>query len=169
MARVPLVMAALLDKIETPCLRQLYAYWDERRQGREFPARSDLDPLDFRYALGHVLLLDVLADPLRFRFRLHGSLLAERAGYDMTGKLADDLPDPTNRQGLIERCRGLVEARQPLAVINERILGRRRFGYEAVWLPLAKDGRTIDMLMGGVVYRDSRAAGPLDWHPNSAA
>ncbi|MGO8918746.1 MAG: PAS domain-containing protein [Stellaceae bacterium] len=162
-------MVALLDKIETPCLRRLYAYWDERRQGREFPARSDLDPLDFRYALGHVMLLDVLGDPLRFRFRLHGSVLAQRAGYDMTGKLADDLPDPTNRERLIERCRALVAARQPLAVINERILGRRRFGYEVVWLPLGEDGRTIDMLMGGLVYRDSRAAGPLDWQPDSAA
>jgi len=162
-------MAVLLDKIETPCLRRLYAYWDERRQGREFPGRRDLDPLDFRYALGHVLLLDVLADPLRFRFRLHGSLLTTRAGYDMTGRMVDELPNPANRKLLIERCRALVHARQPLAVIDERILGRRRFGYEAVWLPLSGDGRTIDMLLGGLVYRDSRAAGPLDWEPDSAA
>jgi hypothetical protein len=162
-------MAALLDKIETPCLRRLYAYWQERRQGREFPARRDLDPLDFRYALGHVLLLDVFGDPVRFRFRLHGSLLTERAGYDMTGKMIDELPNPENRQLLIKRCHALVAARQPLAVIDERILGRRRYGYEAVWLPLATDGRTIDMLMGGLVYRDSRAAGPLDWQPDPAA
>lgn len=162
-------MAALLDKIETPCLRRLYAYWDERRQGREFPARRDLDPLDFRFALGHVLLLDVLAEPQRFRFRLHGSLLTERAGYDMTGRMIDELPNPANRHLLIERCRALVATRQPLAVIDERVLGGRRFGYEAVWLPLAQDGRTIDMLMGGLVYRDSRAAGPLDWQPDPAA
>ncbi|HXY99311.1 MAG TPA: PAS domain-containing protein [Stellaceae bacterium] len=166
-------MAALLDKIETPCLRRLYAYWDERRQGREFPARRDLDPLDFRYVLGHVLLLDVLAEPLRFRFRfrfrLHGSLLAERAGYDMTGKMIDELPNPANRQMLIDRCRALVEGRQAVAVIDERILGRRRFGYEAVWLPLAQDGCTIDMLMAGLVYRDSRDAGPLDWQSESDA
>lgn len=162
-------MAVLLDKIETPCLRQLYAYWDERRQGREFPARHDLDPLDFRYALGHLLLLDVLGEPLRFRFRLHGSLLTERAGYDMTGRLVEELPHPANRRMLIERCRMLVAERQPMAVVHERILGPRRFGYEAVWLPLAKDGHTIDMLLGGLVYRDSQAAGPLDWQPDPAA
>ena len=162
-------MSAFLDKIETPCLRQLCAYWDERRQGREFPARRDLDPLDFRYALGHILLLDVLDNPRRFRFRLHGSELTARAGYDMTGKLVDELPDPANRMHLIERCQMLLETRQPLAVINERILGQRRFGYEAVWLPLAGDGEHIDMLMAGLVYRDSRAAGPLDWQPGSAA
>ena len=47
--------------------------------------------------------------------------------------------------------------------------GERRFGYEAVWLPLAGDGEHIDMLMAGLVYRDSRDAGPLDWQPHSAA
>jgi len=162
-------MSALFDKIETPCLRRLYAYWEERRQGRAFPARRDLDPLDFRYALGHVVLLDVLRDPVRFRFRLHGSELTARAGYDMTGKLVDELPNPKNRALLIERCHMLVETGQPVAVIDERLLGQRRFGYEAVWLPLADDGEHIDMLMAGLVYRDSRAAGPLDWQPDSAA
>jgi len=162
-------MSALLDNIETPCLRRLYAYWEERRQGRAFPARRDLDPLDFRYALGHITLLDVLTDPVRFRFRLHGSELVERAGYDMTGKLVDEVPNPTFRTVLVARCRTLLETRQPMRVTDERILGERRFGYEAVWLPLAGDGEHIDMLMAGLVYRDSRDAGPLDWQPHSAA
>lgn len=162
-------MAAFIDQIETPCLRQLCAYWDERRRDRTFPARRDLDPLDFRQALGHVVLIDVLADPVRFRFRLHGSLLSARAGYDMTGKMVEELPDPVNRALLLERCHGLVATRQPLVVVDQRIVGQRRYGYEAVWLPLARDGRTIDMLLGGLVYRDSRAAGPLDWEPDSVA
>jgi hypothetical protein len=157
------VMAALLDKIETPCLRELYAYWDARRHGREFPARRDIDPLDLRFVLGHVLLLDVLHEPLRFRFRLHGSELALRAGYDMTGKMVDELPGEGNRAVLLQRCRTLLEMRQPLAVINERLIEKRVFGYEAVWLPLAADGRTIDMLLGALIYRDSRQAGPLEW------
>lgn len=162
-------MAALLDTIETPCLRQLYLYWEERRRGREFPARRDLDPVEFRFALGHVVLIDVLRDPLRFRFRLHGSELSLRAGYDMTGKMVDDLPNPANRAILLERCAGLVATRLPLRVLDQRPLGKRLFGYEALWLPLARDGSTIDMLMGAVVYRDSRAAGPLEWQPESAA
>jgi hypothetical protein len=156
-------MAALLDDIETPSLRQLYAYWDERRHGRKFPARGDLDPIDFRYVLGNVLLIDVLDNPQRFRFRLHGSDLAARAGYDMTGKMVDDLPNPENRALLIERCRMLVETRRPVAAVDERILEGRRFGYEVVWLPLASDGEHIDMLMAGLVYRTSRPAAAVTW------
>ena len=162
-------MAALLDKIETPCLRQLYAYWNERRQGREFPARRDIDPLDFRFALGHILLLDVLYQPLRFRFRLHGSELALRAGYDMTGKLVDELPNEANRSVLLQRCMSLIERREPMVVINKRRVDNRVFGYEAVWLPLSSNGRTIDMLLGALIYRDSPEAGPLEWQAESAA
>jgi hypothetical protein len=161
-------MTALLDQIETPCLKELYGYWLARRGSRDFPARRDLDPLDFRSALGHVVLLDVFYEPLRFRFRLHGTELVEHAGYDLTGKMVDDLPDTANRAVLLERCHGLIDAREPLVVVRERQLGKRVFGYEAVWMPLSNDGRTISMLMGGIVYRHSRQAGLLEWKAQAA-
>ncbi len=161
-------MSALLEKIETPKLKHLYAYWDERRGGREFPARRDIDPIDFRFVLGNVMLLDVIERPLRFRFRLHGSELARHAGYDMTSKMIDELPNAANRRLLIDRCVALVETRQPIAIINERLLGKRIFGYEALWLPLSEDGVAITMLMGALIYRDSRTA-DTGWHGDTAA
>jgi hypothetical protein len=151
-------MPSLTDNIETPDLRRLYAYWEGLRRGREFPARRDIDPFDFRYALGHVMLLDVLYQPLRFRFRLHGTALALRAGYDMTGKMADELPNAKNRAMLIERCRTVVERRRPLAVIDNRLLDRSQLWFEVLWLPLSEDGSAISMLMGALYYRDEPAA-----------
>jgi len=151
------LMHSLTDNIETPDLQRLYAYWEGLRRGREFPARRDIDPLDFRYALGHVMLLDVLHQPLRFRFRLHGTALTLRAGYDMTGKLAEELPNAKNRAMLIERCRTVVEQRRPLAMTDNRLLGRSTLWFEVLWLPLAEDGSTISMLMGALYYRDEPA------------
>jgi hypothetical protein len=151
-------MPSLTDNIETPDLRRLYAYWEGLRRGREFPARRDIDPFDFRYALGHVMLLDVLYQPLRFRFRLHGTALALRAGYDMTGKMADELPNAKNRAMLIERCRTIVERRRPQAVIDNRLLDRSQLWFEVLWLPLSEDGSAISMLMGALYYRDEPAA-----------
>ena len=150
-------MPSLISNIETPSLQRLYAYWEERRRGREFPARRDIDPLDFRYALGHVMLLDVLHQPLRFRFRLHGTALTLRAGYDMTGKMADELPNAKNRDMLIARCRTVVEQRRPLVKAAERLVGRRMFNFEVLWLPLSEDGSTISILMGALYYRDEGA------------
>jgi len=151
-------MPSLTDNIETQDLRRLYAYWEGLRRGREFPARRDIDPLDFRYALGHVILLDVLYQPLRFRFRLHGTALTLRAGYDMTGKMADELPNAKNRRMLIERCRSVVEGRRPVAATDNRLLlARNPLPYEVLWLPLSEDGSTISMLMGALYYRDEPA------------
>jgi hypothetical protein len=154
-------MSNLIDKIETPRLRRLYAYWAESRRGREFPARRDIDPLDFRYVLGHVVLLDVLYQPLRFRFRLHGTTLALRAGYDMTGKMADELPDAKNRAMLIGGCRAVIERRQPSVETGTRLVRQRPLSFEALWLPLSEDGERISMLMGALYYRGE----PAETHP----
>src|SRR5215469_17698305 len=84
--------ASFRDQIRHPDLQRLYDYWDSRRGGRRYPARSDLDPVEFGFALGNVTLIDVLYEPLRFRFRLMGGLQAQRVGQDMTGKMVDELP-----------------------------------------------------------------------------
>jgi hypothetical protein len=99
------------------------------------------------------------------RFRLHGTELVRHAGYDMTGKMMDDLPNQANRDTLLARCRSLIETREPVAVIRERLLGKRVFGCEAVWLLPGDDGSTISILMGGVVHRQSRAAQSPGWMP----
>ena len=70
-------------------------------------------------------------------------------------------PIPPIQRNLLARWRSLIETRQPAAVIRERLLGKRVFGYEAVWLPLANDGSTLSIPMGGVAYRGSRSAGRL--------
>ena len=76
-------------EIRTAILQRLYRDWDSRRGGREFPARADFDVLDFKYVIGQLALIDVTYDPLRFRFRLHGTGISQRVGYEMTGKELD--------------------------------------------------------------------------------
>lgn len=153
------IMPSLVDHIETPDLRRLYSYWDGLRRGRDFPARRDIDPLDFPYALGQVILLDVLYTPLRFRFRLHGTTLVLRAGYDMTGKMADELPHPRSRDLLVERCRTVVETRGPAVAAEGKTPGSPWFCLEGLWLPLSEDGETISMVMAALFYRDPPARG----------
>lgn len=143
-----------LEDIETPYLRRLFAYWQSKLRGRTFPSRRDLDPREFAFALGHVLLIDVLENPQRFRFRLHGSVLSFRARYDMTGRLVDELPNDENRAVLLQRCRKLVETRQPCFARSRRLVDGLMYGYEVVWMPLSSDGEKVDMLLGGLAYFD---------------
>jgi hypothetical protein len=77
--------------LSDPRLQALYDYWDGKRGGRAMPARPDLDPLEMRDWLGHLVLIDVTAEG-GFRYRLYGTKLVDSFGIDMTGRSVDDLP-----------------------------------------------------------------------------
>jgi hypothetical protein len=139
--------------VEAPLLRRLHDDWQARRRGRAMPARADFDPVDLKYMMGKLLLVDVLRDPLRFRYRLIGTELVKRRGIDLTGRMLDDHPDPEYREYSRQRYVTAVLGRQPLSSIQTRLVldGRLR-RYEALLLPLAGDGETVDMLMIGIVH-----------------
>jgi hypothetical protein len=146
-------VADIAAEIRDARLLRLYRYWAERRGARRFPSRSDIDPLDFPYLLGNVMLVDVAStSPPRFRVRLHGSNMVMRAGYDLTGKLLDELPIPEYRDYVVERCKGLLETGAPMVVQHDRRLGGQPQRYEALWLPLSSDGSRVTMLLCALVY-----------------
>lgn len=99
--------------------------------------------------LGSVALVDVLYDPLRFRFRLVGTRIARRWGFDMTGRMVDAFPIPDYRDLLIGIYRSIVETRQPQVAAGRIELADRVRDYEELWLPLSGSGAAIDMLLGG--------------------
>lgn len=135
------------DRIRHPDLRRLYDYWDSRRAGRRYPARRDLDPVEFSFALGNVTLIDVLHEPLRFRFRLMGSLQAQRVGKDLTGRMVDELPNADYRNLLLKAYRDAIETGEPNTQIYEQEIEGRLRQFEVLRLPLAEDGQTINMLL----------------------
>jgi len=144
----------LASQIREPNLARLYEYWIRRKGCRLLPARRDIDPLDFGYLMGSIMLLDVLSDPVRFRCRLHGTALVTRAGYDLTGKLLDAMPAANYRSYVIERSMALVEGRAPVVIRHNRVLDGKYRGYEALWLPFADDGENVNMLLCALIYED---------------
>jgi hypothetical protein len=140
-------------EITMPSLRQLYDDWDARRRGREFPSRADFDPVELTYVIGKMSLLDVLYDPLRFRYRVHATQTADRLGFDLTGKSLEMWPDAAYRATVHEVFVEVVENRQPGILRRERQLGDGRiWRYEVLTLPLSADGLTIDMLISALEF-----------------
>ncbi len=136
-------------------LVQLYNYWTARRHGRRMPCYADIDPSELSFVFGHLLVIAVETDAAgekRFRFRLHGTLIAERAGYDMTGQYVDELPNSENRDWLLDRCRGMLESRTAYAGKHSRLVRDRRHRYEVLWLPLSDDGENVNVLLGALIY-----------------
>jgi hypothetical protein len=144
-------------------LQRLYRDWDAWRGTRAFPTRSDFDPLDLRYILGNFSLVDVLHDPLRFRYRLHATESVCRLGLDLTGKYVDAVLDPKAHAIVIESLVRCVEKRAPFWISHERLLATQVYGrVEVLVLPFSSDGETIDLLGVGAHFtrRAVSAAGP---------
>lgn len=146
-------MGNFVEQIRRPMLRRLYAYWDDRRGMREFPSRTDIDPLDMSYALGYISLIDVLQEPLRFRYRVHGSLIAERVGIDLTGRFVDAIPEPERRRFVEQNFRTVVDSRTPLMRSGSRTMDERLWTFDSLILPLGEAPGAVDMLLLCVEYQ----------------
>ena len=147
-------MTAQSEQPESPILRRFLQYYLEKCAGRALPARRDLDPVDFAYALGDITLVDVAHDPLRFSFRLDGTRHVERFGFDLTGRSLDDFPYPEMRQAIFDSYREVVERRKPRRYHRDLESNGRLFRYEALILPLSDDGETVNMLISAISFLD---------------
>jgi hypothetical protein len=146
-----------MPDIKHPRLRQLYDYWDAKRGARSMPSRADLDPVEFRFVVGDVVMADVIeGDPPRFRIRLHGTNLSERTNFDLTGKMLDEMPAPEFRELSTRSFRKVLRTREPLHALAERLLDGRMQRYEAIIMPLSSDGERVDRLMVGMIFEPLR-------------
>jgi hypothetical protein len=132
----------------------VYRLWEERRRGRVMPSRADFDPLDIpALILPGVLLIDVDAESLRFRYRLVGTRDVTRRGKDPTGlDVMQGYYGPDAERALATY--GYVTATgRPLyrsdAVLDNKQIVRAE---ERLFLPLGADGETVDMILVFVVW-----------------
>ncbi|HWB49396.1 MAG TPA: PAS domain-containing protein [Stellaceae bacterium] len=146
-----------MPEIGHPKLRRLYDYWDGKRQGRKMPARADLDPLDMTFIVGNVILVDIVdRSPPRFRIRLHGTNLVQRAGYELTGKMLDELPVTEYRKLAVQSFTQVATTAEVLHGRRDRIFDGRIARYETVIMPLSDDGERVDRLIIGLIYDDEK-------------
>ncbi|HVH80238.1 MAG TPA: PAS domain-containing protein [Stellaceae bacterium] len=139
--------------IEHPRLQQLYDYWLSKLGERTMPSRADLDPIDMRFVIGNVIMVDVIEGTQpQFRIRLHGTNLAEQVHFDLTGKLLDEMPLPEFRELTRLSFSKVVTTKEPLHARRDRILDSRRRAYETLILPLSSDGERVDRILCGLFY-----------------
>jgi hypothetical protein len=137
-------------QLASPILQRLYRDWDDRRRGRCLPARSDFDVLELKYILGNLNLLDVLGDPLRFRYRVHGTNNVRRLNLDMTGKTVDQYPNPTYVRRVHGSFTEVVETRAPKCDVGVEEVNDKYVSFEALILPLSDDGEGVHRIMVGI-------------------
>lgn len=149
-------------ELSQPLLLQLYAYWDAKRGHRRFPARDDIDPLELKFILGSLILIDIEPAPLRFRYRLFGSEIARRQGFDMTGRYNDQHPWPEFAARVREVYLGVIQSSEPALVRRRGLIGDQPMDHQSLILPLGRD--KVEMILVGVIFspagNDDLAEGP---------
>ncbi|MCW0234532.1 MAG: PAS domain-containing protein [Ferrovibrio sp.] len=137
-------------KLDQPALQQLQVYWDKKRAGRPYPERADIDPLELRFIIGSLILVDVEPMPLRFRYRLFGTDIAQRQGFDMTGKYLDQHPWPELAAQARKTYIEVIDSGNPALIRRHGLINDQYVDHQSLILPLG--GSRVEMLMAGVVF-----------------
>ena len=129
-------------------IREIYGYWNSRRQGRPFLRRADIDPGDIRRLLSSIALLDAVEGGGDFIYRLVGTQLCQFSHADYTGMRVSEVKTQ-GRTGLI--FRSFVHCFQHALPVLTRLpyIGPRAAVYSAttIVLPLSRSGEACDALM----------------------
>ncbi len=114
------------------------------------PSRRDIDPLEMRFILGHVMLFEVLYPGPAFRVRLQGSELTWWIGRELTGTLLERHVKTELESFAHKQLWRTVELASPLGWQGNDIFDGMIRRYEALILPLSDDGQRVDMLLAGI-------------------
>lgn len=80
-----------LSEVRSARVRRVHEYWNNLRGARFAPGRDEIDPVELRDLLPSLLIVDIEIEPLRVRYRLVGTLVAEVSGFDFTGRYLDEV------------------------------------------------------------------------------
>ena len=105
------------------------------------PPRSALEPLDITALLPHVVLVDVLRDPLRFRYRLIGTFVTGLAERDATGRFLDRALYGPALEAMIWPYHQVLQTGAPIATLSGVLFADRDWhSVENMFVPFGEDG-----------------------------
>ena len=115
------------------------------------PRRRDLDPVDIPRLLPFVMLVDVLAEPLDFKFRLIGTQVSAIIARNCVGQRFSTIPHMAAGNQVWEEYEAVVNTRQPLAASVDYV-GNDRYvrAVRHALMPLSSDDRAVDMIFVAV-------------------
>ena len=155
----------MLDKLETSASarrhQEVFAYWASLRIGGRLPSRAQLDPAQLKRLLPTISLIDVVTHEAGhfFRQRLAGTGLFSVYGFEITGRRLDEIYGEGEVSYWREHLNTVAESARP-AVGCQPVASRSGGVSQLLWmrLPLATDGRIVDMILGYDVVLSSPAS-----------
>lgn len=117
----------------------LVGYWSRLRRGRDVPDQSDVDPRAIKRMLAQVFILEA-SDPSRAAFRLAGTWLCDRFGFELKGTGFLATWEAQSRSAIVALLKQSLSLKQPVCLSSigstadsamveiETVLAPLRFG-----------------------------------------
>ncbi len=137
-----------------PRLHELYAYWNGRRQGRPYPARCDVDPVDIPSLLPYLSLVDVVSGSPRFVYRVVGTKMVELLRRELTGQPVGTGVKPDELEAVLVRYRRV--ANEGIALYHRHRTQEKANDYteiDRLMLPIGEPETGVKMILSIVVPR----------------
>lgn len=141
------------QETESGKIDRIVAYWEGVRGARRMPSRADIDPADLVGLLGNLMLLDVLRDPLDFRYRLIGTEIDYHSQGAYTGQRISEIPHRAPPSTIWDNCVAVVESREPSHRTIPYVGTHKDFlRTRQVMLPLSNDDIDVHALLVAIAY-----------------
>jgi hypothetical protein len=140
-------------------IARLYAYWRSLRPASGgLPGRQHLDPGAIAGLLPWVWMVDVRHAPLRFKHRLVGTEQVAVMEADYTGRWLDEAhPDFLLSSAYPQFVAAAEEAAVRYEAGPALFPSKGHRLVERLLLPMARDGRHVDMLLAMTIYHTGHA------------
>jgi hypothetical protein len=150
----------IADSLDEPLLAELYQYWSNRRGQRSLPARADIDPVDIPHLLPHIALTEIVPSSdgkgPRFHYRLAGTEIEARFGCALTNRFLDEIKQGDYLNYVQSLYRQLMSDLAPVYAESSFEAGDSNILLaKRLMLPMSDDQQSVNMVLSGVLYRDS--------------
>jgi len=137
-------------------IREMFAYWQSIHPADGLPGRQHFDPIDIPRLLPNLRLVDVEGRPPRFKTRLMGTVLLDFFGVEHTGHYFDDMYPKFSRSRTYQDLFDVAVNGRPnwRRGVPGLVYEKDFVTVERVFLPLAEDGSTVDMIVTCILFGD---------------
>ena len=142
------------ELVNSDRLSRLFRIWKEIRGPQGLPSRADLSPERLGFILGQITIVDILRDPINFRYRLIGTRLEEAGRRGDQGKTLDQVEPASYRDMITKSFRQVVDFKPPLCQHVSYLQNQNLVSYEQLILPFSHTGAGVEVLVEA-----------LDWLP----
>ena len=142
------------DLVNSDRLSRLLGFWKEIRGAQRLPCWADFSPEQLGFILGQITVVDVLRDPLNFRYRLIGTRIEEAGRRGDQGKTLDQVEPASYRDMMGQTFGQVVELGQPLCHHVSYFHHQNLVSFEQLILPISRTGPEVEVLVEA-----------LDWLP----